>query len=240
MGGGEFLDRLAQEIIPVRLRLYETRLGSAMLHGGITMPLYRGYLRETFHFVRHTPRFLAAAASRFGLDREPLRRRFLQHAQEEFGHEMLALHDLETVGAPRAETLATEPLVPTAALVAFHYFQAERGDPIGLLGTIFALEGLGQDAGPRVVETLKAFGLPRGAVTFIATHGELDVDHMVEARKMIEKHVSTAAEERAVTYCARAAFELYTLMFDAIFAHDGAPAAASARSDHAPVALVRA
>jgi pyrroloquinoline quinone (PQQ) biosynthesis protein C len=213
----DFLDRIEQTIIPARERFYQTRLGSAMLERRCTLPLYKGYLQETFHFVRHTPRFLAAAASRFTPEFEPVRRRFLEHASEEFGHELLALHDLEALGVPKAETLASEPLVPTCALVAFHYYYAERVNPMGLLGTIYALEGLGQDAGPRVAEGLKTMGLDRKAVTFIATHGELDVHHMVEAKNTIEKYVKSKADEQAILYCARAAFELYSFMFEAIW-----------------------
>jgi pyrroloquinoline quinone (PQQ) biosynthesis protein C len=219
-----FLTRLEAAIVPARERLYRTGLGSALLNGTVTMPLYKGYLRETYHFVRHTPRFLAAAASRFSTDLELVRKRFLHHAAEEFGHELLAVHDLEALGTPRAETLATEPLIATSALVAFHYYQAERGNPIGLLGTIYALEGLGQNAGPRAAKALASLGLPRAATTFITVHGELDVDHMEEAVKTIEQFVKTPEDERVVTYCARAAYELYALMFEAIFDRDGRPA----------------
>ncbi len=223
----DFLARLERAVLPSRERLYRTALGRALLEGHATIPLYRGYLRETFHFVRHTPRFLAAAASRFPVELEPVRRRFLHHASEEFGHELLALHDLEALGTPKAETLASEPLVPTTALVAFHYFQAERVNPMGLLGTIYALEGLGQDAGPRVGASLMKLGIPRKALTFVATHGELDVEHMVEAKKTIEGYVKAKADEDAVSFCARAAFELYAAMFDAIYERDG-PAAVPA------------
>src|SRR5262249_42469839 len=88
-------------------------------------------------------------------------------------------------------------------------------------------EGLGQDAGPRVGASLLKLGVPKKALTFIATHGELDVSHMVEARRMIEQHVRARPDEEAVAYCARAAFELYAAMFDGIWERAGAEAEAS-------------
>jgi pyrroloquinoline quinone (PQQ) biosynthesis protein C len=214
----DFFERIDAATAPAREKLRATRLGRAMLTATIPLEAYKGYLRETYHFVRHTPRFLAAAASRFDYHLEGVRKRFLAHATEEFGHERLALKDLETLGVDPAAVRASEPLIATSALVAFHYYMAEHVNPVGLFGTIYTLEGLGQSEGAQVCPAIRrALDLPAGAVTFLSSHAELDVAHLAEARKAIAEHVRAPEDARAIIYASRAAFELYAFMFDQIW-----------------------
>ena len=214
----DFFARLEAEVAPARRLFLARPLTQKLLNGKVPLEAYKGYLRETFHFVRHTPRFLAAAASRFPYHLEGVRRRFLKHATEEFGHERLALKDLETLGVDPEEVKASEPLVGTTALVAFHYYMAERVNPVGLLGTIYTLEGLGQTEGGRACQAIqRGLGLPAAAVTFLSVHAEGDVKHMEEARKTIVENVESEADIRAIIYSSIAAFRLYGVMFDEIW-----------------------
>ncbi len=213
-----FLERLEREVLPSREKFFATRLFRGMSTGTCPVGAYKGYLQETYHFVRHTPRFLAVAAARFGYGYEAIRRRFLKHTTEEFGHELFALKDLETLGGDPEQAKKAEPLISTTALVAFHYYWADRVNPVGLFGTIYTLEGLGQGVASGVAEALvKGLKIPKTAVTFLSSHGEFDQKHMAEARQMVEKHVKEEQDERDIVYCSRAAFELYTWMFDQIY-----------------------
>jgi pyrroloquinoline quinone (PQQ) biosynthesis protein C len=225
----DFFQRLDAEIGPSRMKLHTSRLGQSMLDGSIPLEAYKGYLRETYHFVRHTPRFLAAAASRFGYELESVRRRFLKHATEEFGHERFCLKDLQTLGVAAEETQQSQPLVATTALISFHYYMAERVNPVALFGTIYSLEGLGQDEGNVVYKRIqKALGLPNTAVTFLSSHAEFDVKHLEEARKTIVEHVHTEEDEKAIIYASKGAFELYAFMFEQIWERYEAMAHATA------------
>jgi pyrroloquinoline quinone (PQQ) biosynthesis protein C len=95
---------------------------------------------------------------------------------------------------------------------------AERGNPVGMFGMIYVLEGLGQGeggvAGRKIQEGL---GLPKEACQFLIAHAELDVKHLRDAKRTMIEHVHDAADERAIIYMARAAFELYAFLFDQIW-----------------------
>ena len=58
---------------------------------------YGLWLTQTYHFVRHSTRLVTLASSRLPLDLEGLRRRFVEHAKEEWGHERLAANDLKNL-----------------------------------------------------------------------------------------------------------------------------------------------
>ncbi len=239
MAKPEFFERLEREIAPAKQRFFETRLVREFMAGTVPLEAYKGYLRETYHFTRHTPRFLAAAAVRFGYHLDKARRRFLKHCLEEFGHDQFALDDLAALGENPEEVRASEPLPATRAMVAFHYHMAEHENPLGMFGMIYVLENLGQNEGGvaarRIVEGL---GIPESAATFLLRHAELDVAHVREAKRAILETVNTPEDEAAVIYSAKAAFELYAFMFESIWrryeeetagknATSGAPAAAA-------------
>jgi hypothetical protein len=98
-------------------------------------------------------------------------------------------------------------------MIAFHYYLAERLDPVGMFGTIYAMESLGQGRAGSVAESLVKAGIPKEATVFLAAHGELDVAHLRDAKATMLRHVRTEAEVAAIIYAARAGFELYELMF---------------------------
>lgn len=219
MQGTEILDRLKDDISHARGKFLDTRLGKALTEGRVPLAVYKGYLAQTYHFVKHTPCFLAVAASRFPFtpDMNVVRRRFLKHCLEEFGHEQLALRDYEALGGTQAE-LEQEPiLTATTAMIAFHYYLAEHEDPIALFGMIYALEGIAQDEGGGVANALRASGIPEKALTFIATHGEVDVAHMKSACATIREFVHGVDAYHKIVTGGKGAFELYAFMFEAIW-----------------------
>src|SRR5690606_24416532 len=67
--------------------------------------VYGDWLAQTYYYVRHSTRLLAAAAARFPLDERgsALHYRFAAHIGEEKRHEQLALHDLQQLGFTLAE-----------------------------------------------------------------------------------------------------------------------------------------
>jgi pyrroloquinoline quinone (PQQ) biosynthesis protein C len=114
-------------------------------------------------------------------------------------------------------------------MIAWHYYMAERLNPVAMFGLIYVFEGLGQGEGGEAARAL-ARNLPPKALTFLAKHAHLDVKHLEEARATMRKHVHSEEDERSIIYAARAALELYTFMFEQIWARyeasarGGAPA----------------
>jgi hypothetical protein len=71
----------------------------ARLAGGdLTRFHYLAYLRETYHLVKHTPKYLTIAANRVADSDQRLADYFRKFSLEETGHELLCLRDIDALG----------------------------------------------------------------------------------------------------------------------------------------------
>lgn len=71
----------------------------ARLGGGdLTRFHYLAYLRETYHLVKHTPKYLTIAANRVAENDERLSDYFRKFSLEETGHELLCIRDIDALG----------------------------------------------------------------------------------------------------------------------------------------------
>lgn len=211
---------LEKKISASREMLYTTRLIREVEDGTLPLKIYKGFVQETYHYVKHTTRFFVAAASRLPEEHEPLRKALIEYAADESGHERYLLNDLQHLGVDVEELRSTNPLVQTEALTGYHYYLAMFGNPVGIWGNVYAVEGFSNDKSSRAADTLmKTLGIPKNAVTFLISHGKFDVEHFNNAVRVLEKTVTRPEDIGAVTYCAQAALELYAAMYDAVYSH---------------------
>jgi pyrroloquinoline quinone (PQQ) biosynthesis protein C len=146
---------------------------------------YAGWLAQTYFYVRHSTRLLAAAAARFGMDNRSnaFHVRFGAHIGEERSHEKLTLHDLAQLGVA-ADTLCE--LNSTRMFYETQYYKIEHIGPYAIYGYILMLEATGPVCGDAIVERVtRAFG-PRCA-TFLKLHAAEDVDHVQRALELVEQ-----------------------------------------------------
>jgi uncharacterized ferritin-like protein (DUF455 family) len=143
---------------------------------------YAQYLAQTYYFVSHSTRLLAASAARFSQAETKMHRRFLKHTEEENSHEVMALRDLQNLGYK----IEDFPELPeTRLLYEPQYFKVEHLDPLALMGYILALEVLAYKECP----PLKSFLTDRyGAkcTVFIKVHADDDPDHVEKAMELIQ------------------------------------------------------
>jgi pyrroloquinoline quinone (PQQ) biosynthesis protein C len=188
--------------------------------GSLTIAHYARLLVEIYHYVKHSTRLLALAASRLGSDQPRLFKRFLEHAEEESGHDLWALNDLRALGADQESVIASSPLPSTVALYANQYYVIEHIHPIGLLGYIYALETLGSGSGAAMGTRIKTLlGVGDEAVTFLVGHGESDVVHVQKLRALVEEHAQLAAEQVVIRDSAVASYTYYTQMLADVWSH---------------------
>lgn len=159
----------------------------AMVHSGTAgVSLYAAYLTELFHFVRHTSRALALAASRLDDKDRVFREWLLEQALDEHGHELLCLKDLKTLGYSDTECMASRPGPGVWGLVSQNYFMASHGSQIGLLGVASATEGLGAGMAEGIARMLvERCGIHKDAVSFLRSHSGFDQGHYAQAQRVI-------------------------------------------------------
>jgi thiaminase len=151
---------------------------------------YADWLAQTYYYVRHSTRLLAASAARFAQDEagSALHHRFTAHMAEEKKHELLALHDLKGIGFS-IDGFPEHPI--TRMFYESQYFKIEHQDPLSLFGYILPLEAMSVSKGPWVRERVVESHGP-GCVAFLRVHVEDDVDHLDKAFRTLE----TASAER--------------------------------------------
>lgn len=214
-----FIQALEEALVAPRQKFMGGKLIRHVMGGTVTLPLYKALLKETYHFVRHTPIHLRLAAARMSSEGEEgqLRERFLRHAKEESGHDLWALRDLEALGEDISAVKASHPLPFTAALIAYEHYTVSQQNPKSILGLEFAMEGLTAKAGGAAVQAIQAkLGIPDNAVTFFLKHAQLDAHHIEDDIKVISRFIDTEADRADVLRNAVDSTILYAAMYDGL------------------------
>lgn len=143
---------------------------------------YAQFLAQTYYYICHSTRLLAASAARFSQADQSMHKRFLKHTDEENSHELLALRDLQKLGFKLQDF---PEIAQTKTLYEIQYFKIEHCDPAALLGYILALETMAGEDFPWLKE--KTTGLyGKECAKFIQVHADEDPDHIEKALKVIE------------------------------------------------------
>jgi pyrroloquinoline quinone (PQQ) biosynthesis protein C len=206
-------ETLVRDTIREREFLLSAPVIRRCLAGEVDRELYIRFLTQAYHHVRHTVPLLAATGQRLPPRHNWLREALAHYIAEEEGHDAWILDDIAEAGGDRAAALASEPAVPTAAMVAYAWDTVLRGNPVGFFGMVHVLEGTSVSLATRAADSIQAaLGLPSRAFTYLRSHGELDKEHVGHLSSILER--LTAAEDCvAVTRCAKGIYWLYGHMF---------------------------
>ena len=142
-------------------------------------------LAGSYHTTHNTPAFLRQTAERFiAAGRWDLAQWASERANEEQGHDQLALLDIQAMGYdPR---LVVDHLVPSAAVELVNYFSQHVNaiDPIGCVGYAYVLERLAMRIEESTIQDIEAM-MPDGideTTRCLRTHSSLgaDANHVQE------------------------------------------------------------
>ena len=178
---------------------------------------YRSLLVNLRQQVVEGSRWISRAASSFSPEHEELRSMFLDHAQAEHRDYRMLEDSYVAVGGARATILSARKNVGSEALSAFMYHAASQPDPIGLLGAMFVIEGLGNRiAGPWSELIREQLDLPPEAVTFFSYHALNDADHLEQFDRALELAATSDAASEDIARHARIVARLYRLQLEEI------------------------
>lgn len=211
----ETLDSSVDDLLAA---LDEHPVAMRIVAGDVTADEYAAFLGQTYLYVRQTRPLLRRAGERLmQMRRSPsLARLFLQKADEEDGHDVWILQDLEAIARPLDERLPC-PSTAVAAYVAWNQFQVEGGWPLGFLGTAYVLESLADVRARITAENLvkknRIAGIAAG-VRFLRGHGDADEHHRNELRRVLSV-ISSPTDREAIALSADVTASLYLGMFSA-------------------------
>jgi 3-oxoacyl-[acyl-carrier-protein] synthase III len=200
----EFEQRLDQ--VPVMRRLGQ---------GTATIEDYRRLLFNLRQQVADGARWISRAASNFSVELFDLRSAAIGHAAEEHRDFMMIERDYAACGGTIEDIRSGEKNIGSEALSAYMFHTASQPDPIGLLGAMFIIEGLGTGKASgwaaRFKETL---GLRDDQVSFLAYHGEADDDHFAKLQTILNSPRIDAAAADAIVKTAKVVARLYALQLE--------------------------
>ena len=183
------------------------------LAGQIARETYIAFLSEAYHHVKHTVPLLMACGSRLPQRLEWLRDAVAEYIEEEKGHQEWILDDIAACGVDKEIVRHGRPGLATELMVAYAYDTINRGNPAGFFGMVQVLEGtsvaLAIDAAGAIQKKLK---LPDQALTYLRSHGCLDIAHMALFESLMDR-VDDPADRKAILHCARVMYRLYADIF---------------------------
>jgi pyrroloquinoline quinone (PQQ) biosynthesis protein C len=209
-------DRLTLLTASERRDLQAAPVIQRALRGDVTHELYRAFLEQAYHHVRHTVPLLMAVGARLPQRHHWLQKELIHYLEEEQGHEEWILSDIDAAGGNASRVRTGAPGVETDAMVAYAYDIVMRRNPIGFFGMVFVLEGTSVALALNAAAAIQgALDLPSRAFTYLRSHGSLDQQHVGHLKSIVDRF-DTSEDLPAVVSCARAMYWLYGSVFRAL------------------------
>lgn len=181
--------------------------------GKLSRADYVAFLAQAYHHVKHTLPLLMACGAKLPARLEWLRSGMSEYIQEETGHQEWILNDIRCCGADADAVRGGRPGLAVELLVAYAYDVIARVSPVGFLGMVLVLEGTSTAVASQAAAALqRSLGLPPEAVTYLTSHGALDVGHVQFFASLVNR-LDDAGDRATLIDCARVFYRLYGDVF---------------------------
>lgn len=171
-----------------------------IMDGNATKVLYAIYMIETFHYTKHNARNQALV----GVRSQNVSDRYIaycfHHANEETGHENMALRDIRSLGFDVSLISQMRPLPATETLTAYLYWISVQGNPVQRLGYSFWAENVYSYIDPVLRALQETLGLQDSNLKFFIAHASIDQAHAEEVQRMILDNCKTDQDFGDVKY----------------------------------------
>ena len=208
-----FHQQLELETAAARGEFLSLPLFADALAGRVSIPLYIAFLTQAYHHVKHTVPLMMACGARLGDDYEWLREKLVHYVEDEVGHQEWILNDIAACGGDAEAVRHGRPAHATEVMVAYAYDTVNRRNPVGFFGMVHVLEGtsiaLATNAATRIASALQ---LPKKAMSYLNTHGSLDIEHVAFFSALVDRF-DRPADQDAVIHASRAFSRLYGDIF---------------------------
>ncbi len=186
------------------------------LHRGeFSLEDYKALLRNLRPQVVEGARWIARAASNMVDFR--LRSTFIGHAQDEHRDFQMLEKNYVAVGGALEEIANAEKNLGSEALSAYIFHQASRENPVDLIGSMFIIEGLGNNLAGKWAEQIKAtLQLRDDQVSFLAYHAANDASHLGKLHALVSADWMTQEIADRILKTARVTARLYRLQLEEI------------------------
>ena len=176
------------------------------------------YLIQVYHYAFHTARNQALVGANLDNTHTQYMQFCFEHALEETGHELMALHDLASIGIKfEGRETIPEPLPSTELLIAYLYYVATQGNPVQRLGYSYWSETSYSFIRAFMEMLTQSMDLKKSQMTFFFSHSHIDDKHAKDVANILEKVCTTEADWKAVMKVAKITLGLTRNMFHEAF-----------------------
>jgi thiaminase len=208
-----FFDTLQEATQQERHELFNLPIIRDAMEGTVSLDSYRAFLAQAYYHVRHTVPLMMACGARLPQRLEWLREAVCVYIDDEYGHEQWILDDIHACGGDREAVRNGRPALPVELMVSFLYDLIARGNPVGLFGMVNVLEGASIALATHAAGSIRQqLDLPESALSYLSSHGSLDMEHMQTYRRLMNR-LDDPADQAAVVHASKVVYKLYADMF---------------------------
>ena len=144
---------------------------------GVSKDLYLDFLTQAYHHVKYTAPLLASAAGRCSVDDYVYQATLFEYIEEERGHELWVLEDINALGGDAEEVRKSAPRLPCKLMVGHAYYLIDRVSPYAMLGMIHVLEGMAVALASKAVSAIRSSiaSTTDEGFKYLTTHSDLDI-----------------------------------------------------------------
>jgi 3-oxoacyl-[acyl-carrier-protein] synthase-3 len=215
--GQATLRRLMREWFEFERRLATVPIVRRLDLGTFTRCDYQGLLLNLRPQVVEGSRWISRCASSFDRDHADIRSVVLCHAHDEHrDYEILEADFIATGGS--LEVIQSQPKNPGSdALHAFLMFRAGEPNPVGLVGAMWIIEGLGEKMAANWASRVEQLtGFDGRCTRFLRYHSDNDDSHMDKLYGLIDRICTHERVADDVVRTAAVVGRLYALQLEEI------------------------
>lgn len=201
---------------------FERRLGRVPIiqrldNGTFTRGDYQRLLLNLRPQVVEGSRWISRCASSFDREHSDIRSVIIGHAHDEHRDYEVLEQDYVATGGDLATIRARQRNPGSEALHAYLMYRASETNPVGLLGAMWIVEGLGQKmAGDWAGRIEQLTGVGAGCTRFLRYHGGNDDAHMAKLYGLLDRVCTTDAASDDILRTAGVVGRLYALQLEEV------------------------
>lgn len=208
-------ERLADVWTELEERLDDVPVLRRLADGTVTIDDYKRLLFNLRQQVVDGSPWISRAASNFDITHFELRAAAIRHAEEEHRDYLMIERDYVSVGGSLDELRAGRKNVGSEALSGYMFTYADRPNPVGLLGAMFIIEGLGaRRAAGWAARFQEVLGLADNQVHFMTYHEQADAQHTGGLEAILTSGIIDDAAADEIVRCAEVVARLYALQLE--------------------------
>ncbi len=185
--------------------------------GTFTREDYQRLLLNLRQQVIEGSRWISRCASSFDRDHADIRSVIIGHAHDEHRDYEVLERDYVAAGGDLA-TIRARPRNPgSEALHGYLMYRASEPNPVGLLGAMWIVEGLGEKMAKDWASRIEPLtGVGEASTRFLRYHGSNDDSHMNKLYGLLDRICTTEAISQDILRTAAVVGRLYALQLEEI------------------------